>query len=189
MRASDHHSANQRLSIVRASSPPRRGRGHARRHPRPTLLSSLIMYPELFRIPGLNLPIYGYGVMLVIGFLLALELAKFLARRVGLDPELFVNCGLIGLISGIVGARLSHVIENWPTYSDPARTFAANFFDAVNIRSGGLTFYGGLILAFPACIAYGLIRKVPIRLGMDIIAPCVMVGLGIGRVGCFLNGC
>ena len=147
------------------------------------------MYPELFRLPVLHLPIYGYGVMLVIGFLLSLELAKFLARRVGFDAELFVNAGLIALVAGIVGARLSHVIENWSTYTDPTRSFAANFFDAVNIRSGGLTFYGGLILAFPACIAYGLWKKVPIRRGMDVIAPCIMVGLGIGRVGCFLNGC
>jgi phosphatidylglycerol:prolipoprotein diacylglycerol transferase len=127
--------------------------------------------------------------MLVIGFLLALELAKFLARHVKLDPETFVNAGMIALIAGVVGARLSHVIENWHVYTNPNRTFLANVWDAVNIRSGGLTFYGGLILAFPLTIAYGIHKRVPIRLGMDIIAPCVMVGLALGRVGCFLNGC
>src|SRR5215211_1540876 len=126
------------------------------------------MQPELFRIPGLNLPIYSYGLMLVIGSLLCLELAKFLARRVKLDPEAFVNAGLIALVTGVVGARLSHVIENWPQYTDPARTFWANFFDAVNIRSGGLTYYGGVILAFPACILYGIWKRVPVKLGMDI---------------------
>src|SRR5437016_4546384 len=168
-------------------------RAHNRERPhcavRSGRLQSSVMYPELFRIPVVNIPIYGYGVMLVIGFLLALELAKYLARRAGLDPELFVNAGLIALVAGIVGARLSHVLENWPTYTDASRSFWANFWDAVIIRSGGLTFYGGLILAFPACIAYGLWKKVPIRLGMDVVAPCIMVGLGIGRVGCFLNGC
>ena len=147
------------------------------------------MRPELFRIPWLNMPIYGYGVMLVIGFLLAVQLAKYLARTIKIDPELFVNAGLIALVAGVAGARLSHVIENWPQYSDPHRTFWANFFDAVNIRSGGLTFYGGLILAFPIVIAYGLMKKVPIRRGMDVVAPCIMIGLGLGRVGCFLNGC
>src|SRR3954464_4315746 len=147
------------------------------------------MHQVLFHIPGLGWPIYGYGVMLMIGFLLALELAKFLARRAGLDPELFVNCGLIALVAGVVGARLSHVIENWDVYTNPARSFGANLFDAVNIRSGGLTFYGGLLLAFPLTIAYGIYKRVPIRLGMDIIAPTIMVGLALGRVGCFLNGC
>src|ERR1043165_3792896 len=114
------------------------------------------MHPQLFRVPGTEFTVYSYGPMLVIGFLLALELCKFLARHVKLDPETFVNAGMIALIAGVVGARLSHVIENWPQYSNPARSFAANFFDAVNIRSGGLTFYGGLILAFPATVAYGI---------------------------------
>src|SRR5438874_178792 len=138
------------------------------------------MRPILFYIPFLHIPIYSYGLMLVIGFLLSLELGKFLAKRVGIDPEVFVNAGLIALVTGVIGARLSHVIENWPQYSDPARSFFANFFDAVNIRSGGLTFYGGVLLAFPACIAYGIYKRVPVRLGMDIIAPCLMIGLGIG---------
>ena len=39
------------------------------------------MLQELFRIPGTNFSIHGYGLMLVIGFLLAMELAKFLCRR------------------------------------------------------------------------------------------------------------
>lgn len=147
------------------------------------------MYQELFRIPGLDIPIHAYGVMLVIGFLLALELAKFLARRAGLDPEIFVNAALIALVSGVVGARLSHVLENLPQYTDPARSAWANFIDAINIRSGGLTFYGGLILGFPITVAYGIWKKVPIRLGMDIFAPAIVVGLAFGRIGCFLNGC
>ena len=43
-------------------------------------------------------------------------MAKFLARRVKLDPEIFVNAGMIALIAGVVGARLSHVIENWDVF-------------------------------------------------------------------------
>ena len=147
------------------------------------------MRPDLFHIPGIDFAINSYGVVLIVGFLLALECAKYLARRVGHDPDLYVNAGIIALVSGVIGARLSHVIENWPQYTDPARGFLANLWDAVNLRSGGLTFYGGLILAFPVVIGYGLLMKVPIRRGMDIVAPCVMIGLGIGRVGCFLNGC
>jgi phosphatidylglycerol:prolipoprotein diacylglycerol transferase len=57
------------------------------------------------------------------------------------------------------------------------------------MRSGGLTYYGGFLLAFPCTVLYGVYKKIPLRLGMDIIAPCVMIGLGFGRIGCFLNGC
>src|SRR6476661_700654 len=136
-----------------------------------------------------GMPIYGYGVMMVVGFFGALQLAKFLARRSGIDPEVFVNAGLIALVTGVIGARMSHVLENLGQYTSHDRSFGQNLWDAVNIRSGGLTFYGGFLLATPCVIAYGLIKKVPIRLGMDIVAPCLMIGLGFGRIGCLLNGC
>ncbi|HZZ41738.1 MAG TPA: prolipoprotein diacylglyceryl transferase [Tepidisphaeraceae bacterium] len=147
------------------------------------------MLQEIFRIPWLGIPIYGYGLMLVIGFLLATELAKFLARHARLNQELFVNAGLIALVTGVIGARISHVIENWPDYSRADLSFWQNAWNAINIRSGGLTFYGGLILGFFCALAYGLWKKAPIRVGMDVLAPALMVGLGLGRVGCFLNGC
>jgi len=147
------------------------------------------MRPELFHIPGIDFAINSYGVILIAGFLLALEVGKYLARRVGHDPEIYVNAGIVALVAGVVGARLSHVIENWPQYSDAADGFFGNLLEAVNLRSGGLTFYGGLLFAFPVVIAYGILMKVPIRRGMDIVAPCVMIGLGIGRIGCFMNGC
>lgn len=147
------------------------------------------MLQELFRIPGLGIPIYGYGLMLVLGFLGGLTLARFLARRSRIDPEIFVNLAIIALVSGVAGSRLSHVLENLPTYTDPNRSAWANLMDAVNIRSGGLTFYGGILLATPACIGYAWLRGMPIRRSMDIVAPCLMIGLGVGRVGCFLNGC
>jgi phosphatidylglycerol:prolipoprotein diacylglycerol transferase len=152
------------------------------------------MQQELFHLPkwlpwiGGN-PIYGYGVMMVLGFFAALQLARFLARRSQIDPEVFVNAGLIALLAGVIGARLSHVLETLPQYTNPDRTAWENLWDAINIRSGGLTFYGGFLLATPCVIAYGMYKKVPIRRGMDIVAPCLMVGLAFGRIGCFLNGC
>jgi phosphatidylglycerol:prolipoprotein diacylglycerol transferase len=147
------------------------------------------MYPELFRIPLLNIPIFSYGLMMVIGFLCATQLAKFLAKRTGVDAEFFVNAGLIALVTGVIGARMSHVVENWHVYTDPTRTAWANFVDAINIRSGGLTYYGGVILATPCTIAYGLWKKAPLLHSMDVIAPALMIGLAFGRIGCFLNGC
>lgn len=144
------------------------------------------MLRELIRIPGLDLPIYSFGLMLVLGCWLAIQLAQFLAKRCGLNGEHFVNVGIIALVSGVVGARASHVFENWSLYFGPG---GQGLLSAINIRSGGLTYYGGVLLATPICIAYALRNKIPIRRGMDIIAPCLLIGLGIGRVGCFLNGC
>jgi len=80
------------------------------------------MYQILFRLPEFlpfvgGAPIYGYGLMMVLGFFLAMELAKYLARRSKLDPEIFANAALIGLLAGVAGARLSHVLENLSDYT------------------------------------------------------------------------
>lgn len=147
------------------------------------------MLQELFRIPVLNIPVFGYGLMLVVGFYASMLVGRALARRSGIDPDVVVNVALLALIFGIVGARLSHVLENLGEYTRSDLSVWQNLFNAVNIRSGGLTFYGGLILATVTCIAYGIKARVPLRLGMDVIAPCVMIGLAFGRIGCFLNGC
>jgi phosphatidylglycerol:prolipoprotein diacylglycerol transferase len=152
------------------------------------------MLQELFRIPWLNRPVYGYGAMLVIGFLCAAQLARFLARRCRLDGDVFVNAGLLALVSGVVGARLSHILES---LGDPHNhEFARNNLTAwenvtamLNVSSGGLTFYGGFLLATPVLIFYAIKKRVPLLLGMDIIAPALMIGLAFGRIGCFLNGC
>jgi phosphatidylglycerol:prolipoprotein diacylglycerol transferase len=155
------------------------------------------MLQELFRIPipdwvpllPREIPVFGYGLMLVIGFYCGMQLGRALARRVGIDPDVVVNVALIALIFGIAGARLSHILENIGEYTRADRSAWDNLVAALNIRSGGLTFFGGLILATVACLIYGAIRRVPLRLGMDVIAPCVMIGLAFGRVGCFMNGC
>lgn len=151
------------------------------------------MWQELLRIhvpyTSIQVPIYGYGLMLVVGFLAATALGRFLARRVGLDGEVFVNAALLALVTGVLGARISHVLENFSEYTRADRSSWDNFLDAANLRSGGLTFYGGFILATGCLLLYGRLKRVPLKLGMDIVAPCVMIGLAFGRIGCFLNGC
>jgi phosphatidylglycerol:prolipoprotein diacylglycerol transferase len=144
---------------------------------------------ELFRIPVVDLPVYGYGLMLVIGFLAAAQLAKRLARRCGLNGDLFVNAAILALLAGIVGARLCHIIENFSDFTDPRHSAGENLWRMINLTSGGLTFYGGFLLAFPLLVWYAIRKGIPLRLGMDIVAPCLMVGLGFGRLGCFFNGC
>lgn len=136
-----------------------------------------------------HLPVYGYGLMLVIGFLVAAQWVKYLAKRSGLDGEVYVNAALLALVTGIIGARLSHILENLGDFTRADRTVGENLLNMVNLRSGGLTYYGGFLLAFPTLVGYALWKKLPLRTSMDIIAPCLMVALGFGRIGCFMNGC
>ena len=118
------------------------------------------MLQELFRIPFIDRPVYGYGLMLVIGFLAATQLAKFLAARCKLNGELFVNAALLALLFGVLGARLSHIFESIAAhtgeFAENGRTASENFMAMLNLSSGGLTFYGGFLLATPVLIGYAL---------------------------------
>jgi phosphatidylglycerol---prolipoprotein diacylglyceryl transferase len=147
------------------------------------------MIRELFRIPGLDIAIYGYGLMLMLGALLAIWLSMALARRRGLNPDLFLNAGLLGVFAGVVGARAVHVLENLATYFPPGISTSEAIWGMINIREGGLVYYGGVLGAAPVLIFYAIRRRIPVRTGMDLIAPALMIGLAFGRIGCFLNGC
>lgn len=147
------------------------------------------MWRELFTIPVLGLPVYGYGLMLVLGVWIGAEVAKHIANRLGLNGDHFVTMCIVALVSGVVGARLSHVLENLDVYTDSSRSVAENLRAAVNITSGGLTFYGGFIFATGVILIYTRIKGIPMLRGIDVIAPCLMLGLMFGRVGCLLNGC
>src|SRR3954466_11539801 len=119
-----------------------------------------------FHLPviGDELVVHGFGVAMVAGFLVAVYVMKVLAHRSKLDPEIFVNAALIGLFTGILGARMSHVFENWSEFTDPRRGVWGNIGAMLNIGSGGLTYYGGFLLAFPTLVIYARIKKVPLRL-------------------------
>ncbi|MFW5839993.1 MAG: prolipoprotein diacylglyceryl transferase, partial [Planctomycetota bacterium] len=140
---------------------------------------------ELF---GLSIPlrVYGYGLMLVLGFLSAILLAQWRARRVGENPEVIAVAGIWALLGGIFGARLAYVIENWDSQFSQEKDLLAAMLD---ITSGGLIYYGGLGLAALLVTLYLLYKRVPLRRYLDVVAVSLMVGLAFGRMGCLLNGC
>ncbi len=137
------------------------------------------------KFAGLEMPIriYGYGLMMVLGFLVGILLAQWRARRSGENPEIVSQLAIWALIGGVGGARLAYVIKEWDTYRD------AGVGDLFNITSGGLIYFGGLLGGAAFVILAMVIKRVPIRRFLDIMAVTVMVGLAFGRMGCLLNGC
>jgi phosphatidylglycerol:prolipoprotein diacylglycerol transferase len=131
--------------------------------------------------------VYGYGLMLVTGFLLALWIAQRRARRCGENPEHVSRMGILALVGGVLGARLAYVIEHAGEFFDPDGT--PRIGEMLNITSGGLIYYGGVALATVAVLIYLFIQRLPARRFLDIIAASLMVGLAFGRAGCLLNGC
>lgn len=60
---------------------------------------------------------------------------------------------------------------------------------ALKFWHGGLTFYGGVLLAVPGAMWFCRRKRLPVWKVADLAAPFLMLSLAIGRVGCFLNGC
>ncbi len=122
--------------------------------------------------------------MLMIGFLGGTWWAARRALRVKCDPDFVINMGFVALIASVIGARVFYVLHYWDTH------FAGRgLWAAVDITQGGMEFYGGFLGGVFALLAYMLIKRAPIRLYLDIVAPSIMFGMGVTRIGCFLNGC
>lgn len=90
------------------------------------------------------------------------------------------NLTLIAAFAGIVGAKIFHNLENWDD-------FIADPIDAL-VSFSGLTMYGGLILASIACIWYGKKQGIKVTHLIDSAAPSLMLGYGVGRIGCHVSG-
>ncbi|HEY4613678.1 MAG TPA: prolipoprotein diacylglyceryl transferase [Bacteroidota bacterium] len=136
------------------------------------------MYPRLFEIGPFT--VYSYGLMLAVGFIVASYLLTAELRRRRLDPSYGNNITLIALVAGIAGSKILYLIEHWSAFvADPA---------GMAFSPSGLTFYGGFILATFAIYLFLKKKGIPFFVGADTIAPGLLLGYGIARIGCHLAG-
>lgn len=138
------------------------------------------MLPVLFKVG--NFPVHAWGLLLMIGFLLATWRAAQNGKRYNISPENVWDIALIGLFGGIVGARLLYVLLTWNDYAtNPLNIFA--------LWNGGMTSFGGFVGGIIAGIIACRIKKVDAWNMADLAAVSFPIGYFFGRIGCFLNGC
>ena len=172
------------------------------------------MYPRIIEIPlpfeimgAESLTIFSFGAMMALAFLTAAWLSRreldrmFQAGLIGsvampvkkgksrgrrpkvahVSPaNLIGTVVVIAVIGGLVGAKLFHILENMDEFrANPA---------GMIFSKGGLTFYGGLLVAGISIAWY--VRKKGLRLSAfcDALLPSVLLAYGIGRIGCHLAG-
>jgi phosphatidylglycerol---prolipoprotein diacylglyceryl transferase len=141
------------------------------------------MHQVLFTIPIFGgIKVFGYGTMLFLAFLGSMNLAAWRARREKLDPEVIYDLALWVFMGGLIGARVFYVIQYW---GDKVRTVA----DIFKIWEGGIVLYGSIMGGTAAFFLYRMLRPFPLRPFLDIVAPSLALGVALGRLGCFLNGC
>jgi phosphatidylglycerol:prolipoprotein diacylglycerol transferase len=136
----------------------------------------------LFHLPVIGLPIFGYGFMLFLAFLGSMNLAAWRARREKLDPELVYDLALWMFVGGLLGARTFYVWQYWGVRIH-------GVLDVFRIWEGGIVFYGSIMGGAVAFFTYWWLRPFPLRPTLDVVAPAIALGVALGRLGCFLNGC
>ena len=116
-------------------------------------------------------------------------LAVVRGRRVGIDADTILALATEVFLWGLVGARLFYVIQYHEQFFAAGKPLRESLFDVVNISAGGLVVFGSLPTAAVAAWLFARRRGIDILTLADCAAPGMLVGLAIGRVGCFLNGC
>ncbi|MEE0956585.1 MAG: prolipoprotein diacylglyceryl transferase [Ruminococcus sp.] len=124
--------------------------------------------------------IYWYGVIIMLGMMLAVLYAYKSAKRYNVDRNKLFNCVFVGLITGIIGARLYFCIFRWDYYSKHLNEIFA-------IHEGGLAIYGGIIGALLGGLIVAKIQKMKFMPILDISMMGFLLGQGIGRWGNFMN--
>ena len=144
----------------------------------PHLGIDVTVNPTAFTIFGLD--IQWYGILIVVGLVLAMAFAFRNMRRVGIDSDRAVDVVIGGIIGALVGARAYYVIFNWDQYRGDIKAI-------LNTREGGLAVFGGLIGAVLVGGIICKIRKVKLFPMLDLCGVGFLIGQGIGRWGNFVN--
>lgn len=134
--------------------------------------------PIAFSIGGFE--IRWYGIIIATGLLLALVYARFSCERFQVEWKKLIDCVLVGLVTGIIGARLFFVLFKLDYYlAHPA--------EIIMTRNGGLAIYGGIIGAFLGGCITAKIIKIKIMPVLDVAVLGFLIGQGLGRWGNFFN--
>ncbi len=134
--------------------------------------------PKNFTVFGFTIALYG--VIIGLGFLVALLIISRVAKWTGQSPDDYWDVAIYIIIFGILGARIYYVFFAWDYYKD-------NPISVFNIRNGGLAIYGGVLAGFLTLFIYTRIKKKSFLLFGDTIMFGLVFGQIMGRWGNFCN--
>jgi phosphatidylglycerol:prolipoprotein diacylglycerol transferase len=146
----------------------------------------MIRYPEIdpvfLRIGPLAFR--WYGLMYAVSFVAGIFLIRYMAvkKKLGLTKEQASDLILYAALGVILGGRLGYILFYNPSF------YFANPVKIVAVWEGGMSFHGGLIGVLLAGYLFCRSRGLPFLAVADIAVVAAPVGLGLGRVGNFING-
>ena len=139
--------------------------------------------------PVTSLPIFGYGFMVLLGFLTATWFGQRRARQEGLDPNIVFDATFWTLIGGVLGGRLFYILQHGDVVFRNAQGLGGHLIAAVNLSNGGLVLIGAMFGGAAAFFAACRMRKVAALPLLDVLTPAIFIGEGFGRIGCLMYGC
>jgi phosphatidylglycerol:prolipoprotein diacylglycerol transferase len=150
------------------------------------VVSALVVRLAANNMPN-GLPIYGFGMMLFLAFIICTWLAGRRAEGEGIARVHIQDLTIWLFIGGLIGARITFL------RFEKGMAFSEMFGEIYKIWDGGIVLYGSVVGALAGyAVAYVFVfrkyRLSTLKLA-DIVAPSIAVGLCLGRFGCFLNGC
>lgn len=135
-----------------------------------------------FQILKFNLGLFSlqsWGTMVALGFIIAMFVAGWRMKKLGLNHKLVWDFGLIGILGAIVGSRLFHCFfYTWDYYQK-------NLLEILYFWTPGYSLYGGIAGLSLGVILYIKIKKLDFWKYADVIAFSAPAGLAVGRIGCF----
>jgi phosphatidylglycerol:prolipoprotein diacylglycerol transferase len=140
------------------------------------------MHPVLFRLGSFT--VYTYGVLVATGVIVGLFLARWQARRAGLDPDRVWNMGIYMVLAALLASKLWMLLSDFSYYAANPR----EIFSFATLQSGGV-FYGGFLGALVFAVLYVWRQKLRFLAVADVFAAPLALGHAIGRMGCFSAGC
>ena len=140
------------------------------------------MFPQLFHVGRFFLP--TYGLLVSIGVLTGLWVSVRNSEKQRINPDHAWNFGILVVLSGIVGAKILYIINDWSSYAE----HPGDIFSLATLQAGGV-FSGGLVAALVAAAWYIRRHRMPALATCDAFAPGLAIGHAIGRIGCFAAGC
>lgn len=132
-----------------------------------------------------GLPIYWYGVIIALGFLLAVVFCYKMAPRFGIKPDDVIDLLFFAVPLAIIGARLYYIIFYLDLYRNEDGSY--DFLEMVDIRDGGLAIYGGVIAAVLTLIVFCRVKKINFFAFADVGVFGLLIGQCVGRWGNFMN--
>jgi phosphatidylglycerol:prolipoprotein diacylglycerol transferase len=146
--------------------------------------------PVAFTIPGINHPVYWYGLMVTLGTLLGAFVADREARRRGHNPDRVWDALIFVMVFGLIGARLYHVVSEPAGSTTNLSYYLEDPIRIVDFRSGGLRglgIYGAIVGGVFGLWVYARWKRLHFPEWADIAALGVPLGQAIGRWGNYFN--